>query len=92
MVYRDTLSRKIFNIVNFLILFIIMLICILPFVHLFALSLSGSAAAAAGRVGLWPVEFTTKAYSFLLEKSDFIVSLGVTFKRVLIGTDRKSVV
>lgn len=86
MVVRDGISRKIFNVFNILVLVCITLLCILPFIHLFALSLSGSAAASAGKVGLWPVDFTLKSYEFLLEKSDFIVSLGVTLKRVFLGT------
>lgn len=86
MVTNDGISRKIFNVCNIIFLSVITVICILPFVHLLALSLSGSTAAAAGKVTFWPVDFTLKSYSFLLEKSDFIVSLGVTLKRVLLGT------
>lgn len=86
MVTKDSISRKIFNVCNVILLSAITLACILPFIHLLALSLSGSAAASAGRVGLWPVDFTLKSYSFLLEKSDFVVSLLVTLKRVALGT------
>lgn len=86
MVTNDGISRKIFNVCNIIFLSVITVVCILPFVHLLALSLSGSTAAAAGKVTFWPVDFTLKSYSFLLEKSDFIVSLGVTLKRVLLGT------
>lgn len=86
MVTKNGLSRKIFNVCNITFLNIVTVVCILPFVHLLALSLSGSTAAAAGKVTFWPVDFTLKSYSFLLEKSDFIVSLGVTLKRVVLGT------
>lgn len=86
MVTKNGLSRKIFNVCNITFLSIVTVVCILPFVHLLALSLSGSTAAAAGKVTFWPVDFTLKSYSFLLEKSDFIVSLGVTLKRVVLGT------
>lgn len=86
MVIKDSRSRKVFNVVNVTLLVFITVVCILPFVHLLALSLSGSAAASAGKVGLWPVDFTLKSYAFLLEKSDFLISLGVTLKRVAIGT------
>lgn len=85
MVYKDSISRKIFNIFNIGLLIIITLICVLPFIHLLAVSLSGSAVVSAGEVGLFPKDFTLKSYSFLLEKSEFIVSLGVSLKRVLIG-------
>lgn len=86
MVTNDGISRKIFNVCNIIFLSVVTILCILPFVHLLALSLSGSTAAAAGKVSFWPVDFTLKSYSFLLEKSDFVVSLCVTLKRVLLGT------
>ena len=35
--------------------------CLLPFIHLLAVSFSGSAAVNAGKVGLLPVDFTTSA-------------------------------
>lgn len=86
MVTKDGIGRKTFNVVNIVLLTGITILCVLPFVHLFALSFSGSAAASAGEVSFWPVDFTLKSYAFLLEKNDFVVALGVTLKRVLLGT------
>ncbi|MBD2867879.1 carbohydrate ABC transporter permease [Paenibacillus sp. IB182493] len=60
--------------------------CVVPFIHLLAVSLSSNAAASAGSVKLWPVGFTLEAYGFLGQKPEFLRSLGVTLQRVVLGT------
>ncbi|THF76749.1 carbohydrate ABC transporter permease [Cohnella fermenti] len=57
----------------------------MPVVHLFAISLSSNASAAAGKVFLWPVDSTWKSYEFVLGQSAFVKSIGVTLERVLLG-------
>ncbi|WJH37521.1 carbohydrate ABC transporter permease [Paenibacillus aurantius] len=61
------------------------LLCILPLIHIAAISFSSNLAASSGQVSLWPVDFTTDAYHFVLGKPDFLHSLAVTLKRVAIG-------
>ncbi|MEG2018570.1 MAG: carbohydrate ABC transporter permease, partial [Clostridium sp.] len=65
MAMKESRGRKAFNIVNIIILSCITLICILPFIHLFAVSLSSGAATAAGEVGLFPKEVSIEAYKYL---------------------------
>lgn len=83
---RVSTSRKIFNVFNIVILSIVTLICVLPFVHLLAVSLSSQAATSAGIVGLWPKDFGWEAYEYLLQKQEFFRSMGVTLIRVFTGT------
>ncbi len=78
-------SRKAFLTTNVILLFAIALLCVLPLVHVLAVSLSDKAAAAGGLVSLWPVNFTTKAYDFVLRKPSFWMSMGVTLRRVVVG-------
>ena len=85
MVKKRTVAGTIFDIFNYILLGSLALICILPIVHILALSLSDSAAASAGRVGLLPVNFTTAAYEYLMGKKDFWQSVLVSLKRVGIG-------
>lgn len=73
------------NLVNLGVLALLALLCAFPIVHTLALSLSSASAAASGRVTLWPVEFTTQAYRFVLENPAFIRSFGVSLLRVLVG-------
>ncbi len=73
------------NILNLVILAILAIVCAFPIIHTLALSLSSSAAASSGRVTLWPVEFTTQSYQFVLENPAFIRSFGISMLRVLVG-------
>lgn len=83
---KQSTGRKVFNVFNVIFLTIVTLICVLPFIHLFAISLSSEAATAAGKVGLWPVDAGIEAYQYLLQKAEFFRSMGVTLVRVVIGT------
>ena len=81
----ESRSRKVFNVFNILFLTLISLSCVLPFVHLLAISFSGSAAVSAGRVGFWPVDFTTYSYEFAFKGGKFFQAFWVSCKRVLLG-------
>ncbi|MGN0742988.1 MAG: carbohydrate ABC transporter permease [Candidatus Fimadaptatus sp.] len=71
---------------NVIVLTLVSLTCILPFIHLLALSFSSSSAVAAGRVGFVPIDFTTAAYEFALRGGKFTDALWVSVKRVVLGT------
>ncbi|RXZ80534.1 carbohydrate ABC transporter permease [Paenibacillaceae bacterium] len=85
MVEHYSVSRKVFLVCNYMFLCAMALLCILPLVHVLAISFSSSAAAQAGYVKLWPVEFTLSSYQFVLKKPEFFRSIGVTLERVGIG-------
>jgi putative aldouronate transport system permease protein len=65
---------------------IICITCVLPFIHLLAVSFSSSAAVAAGRVGFWPVEFTAASYEYVITGGRFLRAMGISIERVIIGT------
>lgn len=74
------------TVIIYLVLILAALSCLLPFIHLFATSLSSSSAVAAGSVGFWPVEFTTYSYEFALESGKFFKAMLVSFRRLFLGT------
>ncbi|MDR1440119.1 MAG: carbohydrate ABC transporter permease [Clostridiales bacterium] len=74
-----------FEICNYFFMSIIALTCILPFIHILALSFSSSAAATQGRVSIWPVDFALNSYQYVFQKKEFISSFFVTVRRVLLG-------
>jgi len=86
MVYKPSISRKLFIGFNVLFLSAVMVLGIVPFIHLLAVSLSSNTAAMAAEVKLWPVGFSLEAYRYLGQKIEFIRSLGVSVQRVLLGT------
>ena len=76
----------VFSGINTAFLIFIALMCILPLIHIIAVSFSSSTAAAAGYVKLWPVDFTLASYEFTAGREGFWVSMLVSLKRIAIGT------
>jgi putative aldouronate transport system permease protein len=83
---RRTIGRTLFVISNYIFLALLSLICVLPLVHVLAVSFSSSAAATAGQVNLWPVDFTLKSYQFVAQNPAFLEAFVVTLKRVGLGS------
>lgn len=79
-------GRKLFLICNFIFLASVSLLCLMPIIHILALSFSSGQAASAGKVILWPVEFTTAAYANVFGKPEYLRAFWVSIQRVLIGT------
>jgi len=79
-------ALKAFAAFNYTVLFLLGFACLFPLLHVLAISFSSSSAAAAGFVKLWPVDFTTKSYEFILAKPEFLRSMLVTGQRVVLGT------
>lgn len=78
-------ARTIFNICNYAFLLLVGVTCLLPFIHILALSFSSSAAVAAGKVNFWPVDFTFFSYEFALKGGKFFRALGISIVRVVLG-------
>ncbi|QTH41577.1 carbohydrate ABC transporter permease [Cohnella sp. LGH] len=75
-----------FAFANSAFLIAVALLCILPLIHIIALSFSSSAAAASGYVKLWPVDFTLASYEFTASRSAFWVSMLTSIQRIAMGT------
>ena len=86
MVENPSLSRKVFSLVNYLFLGLVTLISLFPLLHIFALSFSSNAAAQAGWVSVFPVDFTFGSYKYILGQEEFFRSFGMAVLRVVLGT------
>ncbi|GIO16693.1 protein LplC [Cohnella xylanilytica] len=84
--YHKTLPYRIFNVINTCFLVAVALMCIIPLIHVFAVSFSAKSAADGNLVGLWPVRFSTVAYEKTIDNPVFLHSLWVSVKRTVIGT------
>ena len=76
---------KWFPILNTAFLLVLALICVIPLIHVAAVSFSSSAAASAGTVSLWPKEFTLNSYSFVAKRPAFWRSMRVSVIRIIMG-------
>ena len=83
--HRDSLSRRVFVLLNTIFLTGTALICIAPFANLLAISFSNKLAVASGEVLFWPVQPTLVAYDFITNTSKFSDSLLISLARTAIG-------
>lgn len=82
MVEKKTVGQRIINLLFIVILILLALSCLLPLVYNLAVSLSSKAAAEAGLVSFWPVDFTVNAYREIMGEKSFFISFWVSIKRV----------
>lgn len=75
----------IFVIINTVFLVMIAVLCIIPLIHILAVSFSSSAAAATGQVTFLPRDFSLNSYSYVAKRAAFWKSMIVSMKRIAIG-------
>lgn len=75
---------KLRKIVIYSIVLLLGLSCFIPLWNIVAISFSGSAAAQANRVGLFPVDFTLIAYEEIISDQQFWRSFGISVFRVVV--------
>jgi multiple sugar transport system permease protein/putative aldouronate transport system permease protein len=86
MVKDNSLSSRLLDIVVIVAMVTAAILCLLPLWYTLSLSLSDKAAAAAGRVGLWPVGFNTFSYQSIINDANFLNSFWISVQRVVLGT------
>lgn len=69
---------RIFSIFTTMIIFLLTAACLIPFLYLLAISLSGSTPVLRGEVFLLPKEFTLKTYESLIENGSLIKAMERT--------------
>ena len=79
-------GEKVFSVFNVIILTVLSLSCILPLLHLLAVSLSSKVYSDANLVGLIPKGFTFDAYRTLFNGKTFVNAFFISVKRSFLGT------
>ena len=85
MIRENSLSSRLFDYGNHLFLAGFALLCLLPLIHIFAVSLSGRGPANGGFVSFWPLDFTLENYDQVIGSQVFLRSLFISFQRVVLG-------
>ncbi|BFH11903.1 carbohydrate ABC transporter permease [Paenibacillus melissococcoides] len=83
---KKSFGRRLFLGCNFVFLAVLSLLCLMPIIHILAISFSSGNAASAGKVLLWPVEFTPAAYHNVFGKPEYLCAFWITIQRVVLGT------
>lgn len=79
---KPSQGERIYLIIVYVVLIGAALLCLLPLLHIVSLSLSGTRAVAEGQVGLYPIDWSVKAYKQLLTGT----SIGSAFLNSVVIT------
>lgn len=77
---------QIFSVFNTIVLSTLSVLCILPLIHILAVSFSGKEVASANLVNLIPIDFTLDAYKETFLNDNFLRSIGISTYRTILGT------
>ena len=83
---KSTVSEKVLLIVNNILLLLIALTMMFPFVYIFSVSFSSVSDVLNSDLLLWPKEWVTDAYTYILGSDQFIRSIFVTIYVTVVGT------
>ncbi|VDK14013.1 Inner membrane ABC transporter permease protein YcjP [Oenococcus sicerae] len=86
MIRSKSFASRLSDAIIWIILLIMTALCFFPLLNMISISFSGSTAAQANQVGLWPVDFNLESYSMLFKDSQFWHAFLVSIERVILGT------
>ncbi|WP_433753191.1 carbohydrate ABC transporter permease [Paenibacillus amylolyticus] len=82
----ENTANRIFNTVNVILIIITMVLCLAPFIHIIAISLSSNRAIGSGEVSFFPKELSFEAYSKVFADGSMIRSLIYTIWLTVLST------
>lgn len=83
---RKTSGERMFDVVIYLVLTLVIAVCVIPFLYMLALSLSGARAIINNQVFLWPVDITFESYIQIFKYPNFFQAYGNTLFYTVVGT------
>lgn len=84
--YRLTFKDVIFNIINYTLFTVFMIICLFPFYYIFINSISSPSEVTKGAVTFFPKGFSLDTYKAILQVQDIGRSFLVTISKTVIST------
>jgi putative aldouronate transport system permease protein len=75
-----------FDILNHILLLLAGFACLVPMIHLVAVSFSATAPAMANLVTIWPIGFNVNNYHWVLRTPQFRTSFMISVMRTIMGT------
>jgi putative aldouronate transport system permease protein len=83
---RKSMGSLMLDIVIYAVMIFVLLACLIPFLYMFALSLSDAKAIVNHRVSFWPVGFNLASYEQILSYPHFFRAYGNTMLYTVVGT------
>lgn len=75
---RESAGSRAVDVINYILLTVVALVCLLPFLHVVAMSLSSNGAVISQKVYFWPVELSAEGYKMVLNDPSMMRSLWIT--------------
>jgi putative aldouronate transport system permease protein len=86
MIQDKSFGSRLFSAFNYTALALLSLFCLLPIIHIVAVSFSARIPSMGNLVGLWPIGFNTYNYQRLLATPRFLMSFQISVGRTVLGT------
>jgi len=86
MIQTKSVSSKVFDIFNNILMFVLAFSCFYPLWYALCLSLSDKAAANSGAVTILPINPTVQSYKEIMGDWKFFNSFGIAVQRTVMGT------
>lgn len=86
MIRENSLLSRVFDVFNYIFLIALTILCVLPFLHIIAVSFSATAPSMGGFVTFWPIGFNLENYQKILGSAAFQSSALISVERTLLGT------
>lgn len=84
--YYKNKSYRTFYYFNIALLIIVSILCIMPMLHILAVSFSGKSAAESNLVTFFPIDFNMESYARTFENPNFLNAIQTSVFRAIIGT------
>lgn len=78
-------ARSAFLVFNYTFCALVAFLCVVPVIHVLAVSFSSKDPVLSGKVTFWPKQFTLDSYRVIVRDGAFFTSYFVSFRRVIIG-------
>lgn len=83
---RMTLGEKIFNVINYIFMILLVFVAIYPVYYVLIASLSSGSAVSMGKVIFWVKDFTFEAYRQIFKTKNLLTAYGNTVFYSVVGT------
>ena len=83
---EKTRRISVFTVLNYAFFTLVALLCLLPYLHIIAKSLSSNTAVVSGKVAFWPVDFGLEVYKYVFQDSLFWSAFGNSVFVTVVGT------
>ncbi len=81
-----SIGERVFDVGNYIFMFILIIITLYPFVNMFALSFNDANDSVRGGIYLWPRDWTMRNYEYVFKESDVFWATFISAARTIIGT------